>query len=147
MASTFITSGTASVIGLILTIIIAWIIISIPIYLAGKVVSGRRTTFGKAMLAAIIAPVVTLFFFFLVSAGLTVFMGPFSLIVGGIVAIIILSYIYGSIFDTSLLGGFGIALLGTIITYLMAVGVVAIMGILFGISSTPIFPGRGHPFY
>lgn len=147
MAIISLQSGIASVIGIVLTIIIAWIIISIPIYLAGKIISGKRTTFGKAMLAAIVAPVVTLFFFFIVTAGLALFLGPFSVLVGAIIAILILSYIYGSIFDTSLLGGFGIAILGTVITYVMAVVVVALMAALFGITSTPIFPGKGPPFF
>lgn len=145
--ATTLPAGIVSLVGIILTIVIAWIIISIPIYLAGKIISGKHTTFGKAMLAAIIAPLITLFFFFLVTIGLAVFLGPFSLLVGGIIAILVLSYVYGSIFDTSLLGGFGIALLGTVITYVMAVVVVAIMSAVFGISTTPIFPGKGPPFY
>ena len=145
--ATTLPAGIVSLVGIILTIVIAWIIISIPIYLAGKIISGKHTTFGKAMLAAIIAPLITLFFFFLVTIGLAVFLGPFSLLVGGIIAILVLSYVYGSIFDTSLLVGFGIALLGTVITYVMAVGVGAIMLAGFGISTTPIFPGKGPPFY
>lgn len=147
MASVTLPTGLASVIAIVLTIIIAWIIISIPLYLAGKLISGKHTTFGRAMLAAIVAPVVTLFFFFLVTVGLALFLGPFSLIVGGIIAILVLSYVYASIFDTSLLGGFGIAILGTIITYIMTLIVAALMVSLFGITTSPILPGKGNPFF
>lgn len=147
MVSSLIPSSIVPLVGIILTIIIAWIIISIPLYLAGKMISGKHTTFGKAMIAAIVAPLITMFFFFVVTIGLTVFLGPFALLVGAIIAVLVLSYIYGSIFDTSLLGGFGIAILGTIITYIMAVVVVAIMTAVFGVSTTPIFPGKGPPFF
>lgn len=147
MSSLALSAGLASVIGIILTIIIAWIVISIPLYLAGKLISGKHTTFGRAMLAAIVAPVVTLFFFFLVTVGLTLFLGPFALIIGGIVAIGVLSYVYASIFDTSLFGGFGIAILGTIITYIMTLIVAALMVSLFGLTTNPFLPGKGNPFF
>lgn len=115
-------------VGFILTIIIAWIIISIPIYLAAKIISRKHTTFGKAMLAAIAAPLVTLFVFFIVSVGLVLFIGPFAILLGFIVAIAVLSYVYASIFDTGLLGGFAIALLGTIITYVVSLLVALLIG-------------------
>lgn len=147
MAAITLSTGLASVIGIILTIIIAWIVISIPLYLAGKLISGRHTTFGKAMIAAIVAPLVTLFFFFLVTVGLALFLGPLSLLVGGIVAIAVLSYVYASIFDTSLMGGFAIAILGTIITYVMTFIVAALMVAVFGVTTNSFFPGNGSPFF
>lgn len=122
-------SAIAPVIVLIIAFILAWIIISIPIYLAAKVISRRHTTFGKAMLAAVIAPIVTLVFFFIVSLGLSIFLGPFAILVAIFVAIIVLSYVYASIFDTGLLGGFAIALLGTIITYVVSLGIALVFGI------------------
>lgn len=123
-------SGTAAtLVVIILTIIVAWIIISIPIYIAAKIISRKHTTFGKAMLAAIVAPLVTFIFFFLVTAGLALFIGAFAVILGFIVAIIILSYVYASIFDTGLFGGFAIAVLGTIITYVVSFLVAVLIGV------------------
>lgn len=145
--ATTLPAGVGTLIGIVLTIVIAWIIISIPLYLAGKLISGKRTTFGKAMLAAIAAPLITMFFFFIVTVGLAIFIGPFSVLVGVLIAILVLSYVYASIFETGLLGGFAIAILGTIITYVIVVIVVAMMTALFGISTTPLLPGKGPPFF
>ncbi len=121
-----LTLGSITVI--ILTILVSWIIISIPIYLAGKIISGKHTTFGKAMVAAIAAPIITLIFFFIVTIGLTIFLGPLAIVIGFIVSIIVLSYVYASIFDTGLLGGFAIAVLGTIITYVVSFIVALLIG-------------------
>lgn len=123
-----IPSATGSVIALIIAFIIAWIVISIPIYLAAKIISRRHTTFGKAMLAALAAPVITIIVFLIVSIGLTLFIGPFSILVGFLIAIVVLSYVYASIFDTGLLGGFAIALLGTIITYVISLVIALLLG-------------------
>lgn len=136
-------SGFLSIIALVLAIIITWIIVSIPIYFAGKLISGKHTTFGKAMLAAIVAPLVTLFFFFIVTVALALFLGPFAAVIGLIVAVLVLSYVYASIFKTGLLGGFAIAVLATIISYLLAFVLVGVMAALFGVTTLPNLPGMG----
>ncbi len=137
LISPTLTFGSIAVI--ILTILVSWIIISIPIYLAGKIISRRHATFGKAMLAAIAAPIITLIFFFIVTVGLAIFLGPLAIILGFIVSILVLSYVYASIFSTGLLGGFAIAVLGTIITYV----VIFVVAILLG-TSLFFFPTTFH---
>lgn len=42
----------------IIVLIILWIIVSIPVYIAGKVVTGGKATFGEAMLATLLGPIV-----------------------------------------------------------------------------------------
>lgn len=141
-----LSTGTLYIVEVILTILITWIVVSIPIYFAGKIISKKHTTFGKAMLAAIAAPIVTLFFFFIVTVALTLFLGPLAVVVGLIIAILVLSYVYASIFDTGLLGGFGIAILATVISYVIALIVVAALALLFGVTTLPLLPGKGSPF-
>ena len=49
-----LTSLLVTIIGLI----ILWIIVSIPVWLAGKAVTGGKATFGEAMIATLFGPIV-----------------------------------------------------------------------------------------
>lgn len=109
------------IIGLVLVFVVAWLVASFPLYIAGRVISGRRATFGEAMVAAVIGPLVTIFFFIVVSALLFPFLLGFAYLIGFIVAIGALSYIFGALFRTSTLGGFGIALISFIFTVVIFV--------------------------
>jgi len=48
----------ASLLVTIIGLIILWIIVSIPVWLAGKAVTGRKATFGEAMIATLFGPIV-----------------------------------------------------------------------------------------
>lgn len=139
--------GLLSIVGIVITFIITWIVVSIPIYFAGKLISSKHTTFGRAMGAAVVAPVVTMIVYYLATLGLAIFIGPLSVLVGLIIAIIVLSYIYASFFKTGMLGGFAIAVLATIITYVIAFVVLAAMVALLGITTFPFPHGYGSPFF
>jgi len=43
---------------LIVGLVILWIIVSIPVYIAGKIVTAGKSTFGEAMLATLFGPIV-----------------------------------------------------------------------------------------
>ena len=45
-----------SYVDLIVVLVVAWILASFPIYVAGKIISGKDTSFGSAMIAALIGP-------------------------------------------------------------------------------------------
>ena len=53
-ANMTLTSLIVTIIGLI----ILWIIVSIPVWLAGKAVTGGKATFGDAMIATLVGPIV-----------------------------------------------------------------------------------------
>ncbi len=108
-----------SYVDLVVVLVIAWILASFPIYVAGKIISGKDTTFGSAMLAALIGPVVTLFFFIVITAVLSPFLLGFAAVLGAVFAIFALSYLYGALFKTHLLGGFAIAVLSLVITFIV----------------------------
>ncbi len=110
-----------SIIGLILVFFVAWLIAAFPLYIAGRIISGRNATFGEAMIGSAIGPLVTIFFFIVVSALLFPFLLGFAYVIGFIVAIGALSYIFGALFKTSTLGGFGIALISFIFTIVIFV--------------------------
>lgn len=128
-----------SVIYAIVGLIVAWIILSIPVYLAARVISGKKATFGKAMLASLIAPVVELIFLFIFILVLTPFVGPVSIPVAIVISLILLIWVYASIFDTSWLGGLGIAIISVVISVIILAIFSAFFAILpFG---TSIFHG------
>ena len=103
----------------IIGLVVAWIVISIPLYLAAKVVAGRRATFGKALLASLIGPVVEYLFLFVFILFLTPFIGVAAIPIALILAIIILIYVYASIFSTSWLGVLGFAIISFIISFII----------------------------
>ncbi len=140
-------SGLLAIVGIIITLFVTWIIVSIPLYFAAKVVSSKHTTFGKAMVAAIVAPLLTLLIYYIVTIGLALFLGPLAIAVGLIIAILVLSYVYASFFRTGMLGGFAIAVLATIITYIIAFVVLAALVGLLGISASTFPHGFGGPFF
>lgn len=123
----------------IVGLVAAWFIISIPLYLAAKVVSGRKATFGRAMLASLAGPIVIYIFLFLFLLILSPFLLVLAIPISLILAIIVLVYVYASIFQTSWLGGLGIAIISFIITLI----VIAIFSAFFSILpfDTSIFHG------
>ncbi|EQB72374.1 MAG: hypothetical protein AMDU1_APLC00009G0012 [Thermoplasmatales archaeon A-plasma] len=82
-----------SYVDLIVVLVVAWILASFPIYVAGKIISGKDTSFGSAMIAALIGPVVTLFFFIVITACLSPFLLGFAGVFGAIFALFALSYL------------------------------------------------------
>ena len=127
----------------IVGLIVAWIVISIPLYLAAKVVSGRRATFGRALLASLAGPLVEYLFLFIFILFLTPFIGLIAIPVSLILSIIILVYVYASIFHTSWLGGLGIAIISFIISFI----IIAIFSAFFAVLpfGTSIFHGGPRP--
>lgn len=98
---------------------VAWIVISVPLYLAAKVVAGKKATFGKALIASLIGPIVEYLFLFVFILFLTPFIGLVAIPISLIIAVIILIYVYASIFNTSWLGGLGIAIIAFIISFIV----------------------------
>ncbi len=132
-----------SYVDLVVVLVIAWILASFPIYVAGKLISGKDTTFGSAMIAALIGPAVTLFFFIVVTVVLSPFLLGFAAVIGALFAIFALSYLFGALFRTHLLGGFAIAVLSLVITFIVF-AIVSFLAVL--LTGTPVVgPGPHMP--
>lgn len=136
-----------SALTVIIGLIVAWIVVSIPLYLAAKVVAGKHATFGRALLASLVGPIVEYLFLFVFILFLTPFIGVLAIPISLIISIIILIYVYASIFHTSWLGGLGIAIISFIISFI----ILAIFSAFFAVLpfDTSIFhggPRTGLPF-
>ena len=94
------TLSDAIIVGIAL--IILWVIVSIPVYFAGKLVTTGKASFGDAMLATLGGGIVYFIVFYGVDFFLGVLLGPIALIFGFILALVAWLAIYRASFDTSL---------------------------------------------
>ena len=112
-------------------LIILWIVVSIPVYLGGELVTGGRADFGSAMgatLGGAIAYVVILW------AGaylLTPLVGPSALILAFVLAILVWLGVYRAAFDTGWLGALGIVLASWVVLVILDIVLTALFGVSF----------------
>jgi hypothetical protein len=121
----------------IIGLIILWIVVSIPVWLAGKAATGGKASFGDAMLATLAGPIVYFIVSFLVAFFLGAAIGSAALVFGYILALIAWIWVYKASFQTGWLQAILIAILAWIIFIVLSI----IVGALFGISyPAPFFP-------
>jgi hypothetical protein len=117
----------------IIGLIILWIIVSIPVWLAGKAVTGGKATFGDALLATLAGPIV----YFVVVLLVGYFLGASALIFGYILALIAWIWVFKASFQTGWLRAILIAILAWVIFVVLSI----IIGALFGlVYPAPFFP-------
>jgi len=126
--------------GLIVTLIgliILWIIVSIPVWLAGKAVTGGKATFGEAMLATLAGPIVYFIVSFLVGYFLSALLGAVAFVFGYILALIAWIWVFKASFRTGWLQAIAIAVLAWVIFIILSI----VVGVLFRIAyPAPFFP-------
>jgi hypothetical protein len=123
-----------SLVVLIIGLIILWIIVSIPAYLAGKVVTSGRSTFGEAMLATLFGPIVYAVTLIVLDYFLgAIIGGGVAYVIALILAFVAWVWVFKASFKTGWLGGLGIAILTVIVFWILSI----ILGFLFG-SITPV---------
>jgi hypothetical protein len=108
-----------SLVGAIITFLIAWIIDSIPVWLAAKFFS-NQDSFIKAMVATLVGIIVFDIIFAIFTIGLAVFIGPLASLIGIILAFIGLLLVFKLVFDVGWLGALGIAIMSVIIFIIVA---------------------------
>jgi len=120
---------------LIVVLVILWIIVSIPAYLAGKIVTGGKSTLGEAMAATVLGPIV----YIIVRLGIDFFLagvlGGAAIIIGYVLAFLAWIWVYKSIFKTGWLGGLAIAILAIIVFVIFSLIVGALFGLFVSVPS------------
>lgn len=128
-----LTSLLVTIIGLI----ILWIIVSIPVWLAGKAVTGGKAAFGEAMIATLFGPIVYAVTLIIADYFLGALIGSTAYIIALILAFIAWIWVYKASFKTGWLGGIAIAILAVIIFAVISI----ILGVIFGlVVPAPFFP-------
>ena len=107
--------------------------VTIPVWLAGKAITGGKATFGDALLATLLRPIVYFVVVFLVGY----FLGSSALIFGYILALIAWIGVFKVSFQTGWLRAILIAILASVIFIVLSI----IIGALFGlVYPAPFFP-------
>jgi hypothetical protein len=121
----------------IISLIILWVVVSIPVWLAGKAIAGGHASFGGALLATLAGPVVYFVVTFLVDFFLSASLGSIAFIFGYILALIAWVWVYKASFETGWLRAIAIAILAWVIFIILSL----VMGALFGVAyPSPFFP-------
>lgn len=126
--------------GIIITIVslvILWVIVSIPVWIAGKAITGGKASFVDALLAVFAGQVVYYLVTLLADWVLTVFIGSTAFILGYVLAIIAWICVYKACFRT----GWIRTILIAVLAWILIIVLTMITGILFGVSyPSPFFP-------
>jgi hypothetical protein len=127
----------ASLLVTIIGLIVLWIIVSIPVWLAGKAVTNGKATFGEAMLATLFGPIVYAVTLIVVDFFLGALIGSAAFIIALILALIAWLWVYKASFRTVWLAALAIAILAWIIFVIVSI----IFGALFHVA----VPGTFFP--
>jgi hypothetical protein len=118
----------------IIGLIVLWVIVSIPVWIAAKLLTLGRAKFTRAMLVTAVGPIIYAIVFFISATLLTVAIGNLTLpvIIAFIVSFIAWIWVFKKGFDTGWLRALGIAFLAVI--------VFAVIGVLISLVIQAIVP-------
>jgi hypothetical protein len=121
---------------LAITLVVLWIVVSVPVYISGELITGGKADFGSAMgatLGGALAYVIVLW------AGtflLTPILGASALAVSFLFALLVWVGVYRASFNTGWLQALGIVIVG----WLVLIVIDAILLSLFGVSFPKFYP-------
>jgi hypothetical protein len=127
----------AGLLFVIISLVVFWIVISIPVWIAGKALTGGKATFGGALLATLAGPIVYAIVIFVVDLFLSGIIGSAAYIFGYILALIAWIWVYKASFATGWLRAIAIAILAWVLFVILSI----IFSVLFGVAyPSPFFP-------
>ena len=115
----------------VLGLVILWIIVSIPVYFAAKLVKGERAGLGGAMGATLGGVVVYWVVSLVVAYALGAVLGPSAGVFALIPGVLAWLAVFRGSFHTSWLGAIGIVVLAWLILIVLDVIIVAVFGVAF----------------
>jgi hypothetical protein len=119
-----------------ISLVVLWIVVSIPVYISGELITHGKADFGSAMGATLGGAV---FYVLVLWAGtylLTPFLGASALAISFVLAILAWLAVYRASFNTSWLGAVGIVIVGWLVLFVVDV----ILTSLFGVSFPKFYP-------
>ena len=125
----------------IIGLLVLWIIVSIPVWVAAKILAMGRVSFSRAMLVTALGPIVSAVVFFIFAALLTAIVGDPTLpvIIGLIVAFVAWIGVFKRGFHTGWLRALGIAILAIIVFAVIGLIVSLLMQVIVP-EAPPITP-------
>ena len=131
----------AIVLAVLIGLVALWMLVSIPVWIAAKILTLGRAKFTRAMLVTAVGPIVYAVVFIASSAILSVAFGESSwlLTVALIIAFIAWIGVFKKGFDTGWLRALGIAILATVVFTIMSIVITLIIW-AFVPNAPPISP-------
>jgi hypothetical protein len=123
----------------IISLVIIWAIVSVPVWISAKILTSGRARFGRAMLVTAVGPIIYTLVLVISTNFLSLAIGnrsPIIVSIGLVLAFLAWIYVFKRGFETGWLRGAGIALLAII--------VFVIIGIIIG-SVTHLFVPNAPP--
>ena len=99
----------------VIGLVVLWIVISIPVYFAGKAIKGGGAGFGRAMWATLSGVVVYYVVYLLVAFFLGAVIGPSADVLALLLALVAWLAVFRGAFHTSWLGAIGIVVIAWLI--------------------------------
>jgi len=121
---------------LAITLIVLWIVVSIPVYISGELITGGKADFGSAMGATLGGALAYVIILWAGTFLLTPVLGASALLISFLFALLVWLAVYRASFDTGWLQALGIVLVGWLVLLVMDV----ILTSLFGVSIPKFYP-------
>jgi hypothetical protein len=112
-------------------LVILWVIVSIPVYFAGKAVTGGRSDFGDAMGATLGGAIGYFVVYFVVAYFLGSVIGSSASAFALILALVVWLAVYRAAFRTSWIRAVGIVILSWVILLILDFIAVSALGVSF----------------
>ena len=113
----------------IVALVILWVVMSIPVYFAGKMINEGKASFGQAMGATLGGELA----YFIVLYGVVFFLGPIlgttADLLGLVLALIVWLAVYRASFDTSWARALGIVVVAWLVLFVLDALLVAFVGV------------------
>jgi len=112
-------------------LILLWIIISVPVYFAGKAIKGSSASFGGAMGATLGGVIAYYIVFFIIAFFLGAVIGSPAGVLALVLGLLAWLAVFRAAFHTGWLGALGIVVLAWIILLVLDFFLVALFGVKF----------------
>jgi hypothetical protein len=121
---------------LALTLIVLWVVVSIPVYISGELITDGRADFGSAMGATLGGALAYVLILWAGTFLLTPILGASAVAISFVFALLVWLGVYRASFDTGWLQALGIVVVGWLVLLVMDV----ILTSLFGVSFPKFYP-------
>jgi len=121
--------GPFGLVVLLVALIILWVVVSLPVYVAARVVTSGKAKFGQAMWATLGGAIVFVVVLVAASFFLGALIGRPADAFAVLLAFVAWLGLYRSIFEVGWLGAVGIAILAVIAAFVMNLVLVALFGV------------------
>jgi hypothetical protein len=125
--------------GLILlgiSLIVLWIVVSIPVYISGELITDGKADFGSAMGATLGGALLYVIVLWGGTFLLTPILGTSALVIAFVLAIVGWLAVYRASFNTGWIGALGIVIVGWLVLFVVD----AILTSVFGVSFPKFYP-------